>query len=163
MQMPSHLSTRLQYQHKSLVDLIDGLSEEQIRRQIITGKWSIFENIVHLQTYQHIFVLRVREMLEKDNPVFGRYTAEADPEFLDNCSKSVREIMHDMITIRKQMAAEMIAFPEPDFNKTGTHPVFGQMTMLQWLNFFLLHEAHHLLTIFKLVAELKKTTNSSFP
>jgi hypothetical protein len=30
------------------------------------------------------------------------------------------------------------------------------MTILQWMNFFLLHEAHHLFTIFKLAAELKK-------
>jgi hypothetical protein len=28
--------------------------------------------------------------------------------------------------------------------------------VLQWLNFFLLHEAHHLFAIFKLVPELRK-------
>ncbi len=156
MQMPSSLSTRLQYQHKSLVDIIDGLSDEQVRRPVIAGKWSIFENIVHLQTYQHTFVNRVKQILEQSNPVFPRYTAEADPEFLDNCCKSTREIMQDMITVRKQMAAEITSFPPADMVKTGTHPVFGEMTLLQWLNFFLLHEAHHLLTIFKLGAELKK-------
>jgi uncharacterized damage-inducible protein DinB len=156
MEMSSSLSTRLQYQHKSLVDLIDGLSDEQIRRNILPGKWSIFENIVHLQTYQHVFMLRVRQILENNNPAFPRYTAEADPEFLDNCGKSTREIMGDMITIRKQTAAEITAFPPGDLAKTGTHPVFGQLTLLQWLNFFLLHEAHHLFTIFKLAAELKK-------
>lgn len=156
--MSSSLSTRLQYQHKCLVDIIDGLTDEQIRRQIIPGKWSIFENIVHLQTYQHVFILRVREMLEKQNPGFGSYTADADPEFLDNCHKTTREIMGDMITVRKQLAAEILTFPESDLVKTGTHPVFGEMTILQWLNFFLLHEAHHLLTIFKLSAELKKLT-----
>ncbi|MEP7128617.1 MAG: DinB family protein [Chitinophagales bacterium] len=154
--MPSSLSTRLQYQHKVIVDIIDGLSDEQIRRQIIAGKWSIFENIVHLQTYQHIFVARVKQILENSNPSFSRYTAEADPDFLDNCGKSTREIMHDLITIRKQMAAEMTAFPATDLEKTGIHPAFGQMTLMQWLNFFLLHEAHHLFTIFKLAAELKK-------
>ena len=51
--MPSSVSTRLQYQHKSLLDILDGLSDEQIRKQLNPGKWSIFENIVHLQTYQH--------------------------------------------------------------------------------------------------------------
>lgn len=157
MQMSSSLSTRLQYQHKCLVDIIDGLSDEQIRRQVIAGKWSIFENIVHLQTYQHVFILRIRQMLEKENPSFDRYTADGDPEFLDNCHKTTREIMGDMITVRKQMAAEILTFPAPDLVKTGTHPVFGKMTVIQWLNFFLLHEAHHLLTIFKLAAELKKT------
>jgi uncharacterized damage-inducible protein DinB len=158
MPVSSSLSTRLQYQHKCLVEIIEGLSDEQIRRQVITGKWSIFENIVHLQTYQHIFVLRIREMLEKPNPSFQRYTAEADPGFLENVTKSTRDIMHDMITIRQQMTVEILTFPEPDLKKTGSHPVFGEMTILQWLNFFLLHEAHHLLTIFKLAAELKKTS-----
>lgn len=156
MELSSSLTTRLQYQHKCLVDIIDGLSDEQIRRQVVAGKWSIFENIVHLQTYQHVFVSRMRQLLEGNNPAFPRYTAEADPEFLDNCSKSTREIMHDMITVRKQMAAELPALPVSDFDKTAVHPAFGQMTLPEWLNFFLLHEAHHLFAIFKLAGTLKK-------
>jgi len=159
MQIPSHISTRLQYQHKTLVDLIDGLTEEQVRRQIIPGKWSIFENIVHLQTYQHTFITRVRQLLEQDNPAFDRYTAEADPLFLDNCSKSVREIMHDMLTTRKEIASGMLTLADTDFTKKAIHPALGAMTLLQWINFFLLHEAHHLFTILKLSGELKKVDN----
>ena len=83
--MPSSISTRLQYQHKSLIDIIDGFNDEQVRRQVIPGKWSIFENIVHLQTYQHGFIFRVKQMLEEDNPSFPRYSAEADPLFHENC------------------------------------------------------------------------------
>ena len=158
MQLPSSVSTRLQYQHKSLVDIIDGLTDEQVRRHISPGKWSIFENIVHLQTYQHTFINRVKQILTGTNPSFDRYTAESDPQFLDNCSKSSREIMQDMITTRKEMAAEIIAFREEDYNKTAVHPVYGTMTLIQWLHFFLLHEAHHLFTIFKLAAEVKKET-----
>jgi uncharacterized damage-inducible protein DinB len=154
--MQSYLSTRLQYQHKSLLDMIDGLTDELIRRQVIPGKWSIFENIVHLQTYQHVFCDRIKKMREENNPSFPRYTADADPDFLDNCSKTTREIMGDMITTRKEMATGHLSIKETDLDKTGTHPVFGTMTISQWLNFFLLHEAHHLFTIFKLAAELKK-------
>ena len=108
MQLSSSLSTRLQYQHKSLVDIIDGLTEEQVRRPIHAGKWSIFENIVHLQTYQHTFIERVKLILEGNNPVIEKYTAEADPLFLDNCLKSFREIMHDYIAIRKELAARYV-------------------------------------------------------
>jgi uncharacterized damage-inducible protein DinB len=156
MQMPSSLSTRLQYQHKSLIDIIDGLSDQQIRKVVNPGKWSIFENIVHLTTYQHIFIQRLKLILANTNPQFERYTAEADPVFHDNCAKSTREIMQDMVTTRKEMAAGILAFPESDFGKLGFHPVFGSMNVLQWLNFFLLHEAHHLFTMFKMAAELKK-------
>src|SRR6476619_1395686 len=114
MQMPSSVSTRLQYQHKSLLDLIEGLSDEQIRMQVNPGKWSIFENIVHLQTYQQSAIKRIRRILAEDNPRFERYTAEADPLFHDNCAKSTREIMQDMLTIRKEMAAGILSFNEND-------------------------------------------------
>ena len=136
--------------------MIDGLSDEMIRRQVVTGKWSIFENIVHLQTYQHTFCARMKKLLDGNNPEFSRYTAEGDPSFADNCHKSMREIMQDLLSVRKQMLAEISSFPDPDFNKTAVHPLFGKMTLSQWLNFFLLHEAHHMFTIFKLSAELKK-------
>jgi hypothetical protein len=152
MHLPSSVSTRLQYQHKSLIDIIDGLTDEQVRRNVIPGKWSIFENIVHLQTYQHTAIRRIRRILDEVNPSFEQYTAEADPDFHESCTKSTREIMQDLLSIRKEMAAGILGFTEHDLKKTGMHPVYGQMNMVQWLNFFLLHEAHHLFTIFKLTA-----------
>jgi uncharacterized damage-inducible protein DinB len=65
--------------------MIDGLSDEMIRRQVIPGKWSIFEHIIHLQTYQHTFISRIKQLLQGNNPSFPRYTAETDPSFTDNC------------------------------------------------------------------------------
>ena len=153
--MPSSVSTRLQYQHKSLVDVIDGLSDEQIRMHVIPGKWSIFENIVHLQTYQHTAIRRIKMMLDQDNPQFEPYTAESDPLFNENCHKSTREVMQDLLTTRKDMAAGILSFKDEDLKKTAVHPKYGKMDLIGWLNFFLLHEAHHLFTIFKITAELK--------
>jgi uncharacterized damage-inducible protein DinB len=156
MQLPSYISTRIQYQHKSLVDIIDGLSEEQIRRNVTADKWSIFENIVHLQTYQHIFCERMDTILKEENPSFPRYSADADPLYLDNCHMTTREIMQDFITTRKEMVLRTMNLSDSDLERTGTHPFFGKMNMVQWLNFFLMHESHHLFTIFKLTAELKR-------
>lgn len=156
MLLPSSVSTRLQYQHKSLIDIIDGLSDEQIRRNINPGKWTIFENIVHLQTYQHNAIARIRRILEEESPAFPQYTAEADPLFHENCSKSTREIMQDLLGLRKEMAAGILSFTENDLKRRGSHPVYGNMNMVEWLNFFLLHESHHLFTIFKLAAMLKR-------
>lgn len=161
MQMPSSISTRLQYQHKSLMDIIDGITDEDIRQPVIAGKWSIFEHIVHLQSYQHTFIDRVKQILENNNPSFPGYSAASDPLFKDNCQKYSREVMQDLITTRKEIAAGMLSFPEVDLAKTGIHPAFGQMTLLQWLNFFLLHEAHHLFAIFKLASEIKKGKESN--
>lgn len=154
--MQTHLSTRLQYQHKSLINMIDELSDEIIRLQVIPGKWSIFENIVHLQTYQHVFNSRVKKMIDENSPLFPRYVADTDLLFLDNCKRTTREIMGDMITTRKEMSNGRFSIKDEHLERTGIHPAFGTMTIAQWLNFFLLHESHHLFAIFKLSAELRK-------
>jgi uncharacterized damage-inducible protein DinB len=156
MPMPSSVSTRLRYQHKSLLDFISTLSDEQIRSHPVPGKWSIFEQIVHLQTYQLIFIARIKQMLEGENPLFPRYKADDDPVFLEYCGKSSREVIQDLLSIRKQMASELPAFAKEDFDKTGTHPVFGTLNLLEWIHFFLLHEAHHMFVVFKMAAELRK-------
>jgi len=156
MSLPTSLTTRLEYQHKSLLDIIEGLSDEEIRRQVIAGKWSIFENIVHLATYQHAFLERMRKILDDEIPQFDRYTAEADPLFHDNCSRSSREVMQDLITTRRELIDNIFSLREDQVLRKGRHPVFGNMSIVQWLNFFVLHESHHLFTIFKLVPQLRK-------
>ena len=155
MQLQSSITTRLEYQHKSLLELIEGLSDEQVRRQITLGKWSIFENIVHLYTYQRAFMGRVEEILKNDQPSFERYTAESDPLFYDNCMKSTREIIQELMSDRKILATRLLLLKEEQFKRTGNHPLFGAMTLVQWMQFFLLHESHHLFTIFKLAASFR--------
>ena len=94
--------------------------------------------------------------MNEENPQFSRYTAESDPLFHDNCSKTTREIMNDLIATRRELIGKIFSLKQEQLKYTGIHPVFGEMNLIQWLNFFLLHEAHHLFTIFKLVPEVRK-------
>jgi uncharacterized damage-inducible protein DinB len=152
MHLQSSISTRLEYQHKSLLDLIEGLNDDQVRQQIVSGKWSIFENIVHLAIYQHVFLNRIEEIVKNDNPTFEKYSSDTDPYFHDNCTKSTHEIIHQLITTRRLMVARIFSLQADQLKRTGRHPTFGNMTIVQWIQFFVLHEAHHLFTIFKLAA-----------
>jgi uncharacterized damage-inducible protein DinB len=156
MSLPTSITTRLEYQHKSLIDLIEGLSDEQIRQQVNPGKWSIFENIVHLATYQHVFIMRMKKILDEEFPQFPRYTADSDPVFHDNCSKTTREVMQNLIMTRRELIDMIVSLKAERLTRSGNHPLFGTMTVTGWLHFFLLHEAHHLFTIFKLVPEIRK-------
>lgn len=137
-------------------DLVEGLNDEQIRRPINAGKWSIFEDIVHLATYQHTFINRIEKIMNEENPSISRYTAETDPLFYDNCTRPTREIIVDLINTRKLLTAKLLSLNRTQLERCGKHPAYGQMNILQWTEFFLLHEAHHLLTIFKQAAELRK-------
>jgi hypothetical protein len=82
---------RLQYLHKALLDISEGLPDEQTRIQINPGKWSIFDNIAHLQTNHQQFIIRIKQILEENTPSFNPYSSEAKPLFQNNCSISCRE------------------------------------------------------------------------
>jgi len=96
-------------------------------------------------------------MLTDDNPLFSPYTAEADPLFHDNCGLTTREAMQDLFDTRKELSSAILSFKETDFEREAWHSTYGKMNLLLWLNFFLLHEAHHLFTIFKMAGELRKS------
>src|SRR5205814_2042428 len=99
------------------------------------------------------------QILNEENPQFSRYTAESDPLFHDNCSKTTREIMNDLIAARRELIGKIFSLKQEQLKYTGIHPVFGEMNLIQWLNFFLLHEAHHLFTYGWTIEKLKQVVS----
>jgi hypothetical protein len=53
--------------------------------------------------------------------------------------------------MRAKLMARLLSLCEEDFERTGVHPKFGEMTLSQWLEFFLVHEAHHLYVVLQIV------------
>ena len=156
MALPVSILSSLHHQHAGLSLLTDGLTDTQLRKMVQPGKWSIFENIVHLATYQHTFIKRTNLMLTEEAPSFTRYTAEADPLFYDNLERTTAATTSDLEQTRQQIILQLTSLTKAQLKRNGLHPAYGSMTILQWTEFFLLHEAHHLFTIFKLAAELRK-------
>src|SRR5690349_2425304 len=143
--------TRLKHQHETLIELTKGISEELLRIRPDTGKWSAFENIAHLASYQETFIERLKRIQKEENPSFGRYVAEQDPRFDTSCQMELHQLNEHLFTCRFLIANHLSALNELDFRRTGIHPIFGKLKVNQWLEFFLLHEAHHLFTMFKLI------------
>ena len=53
--------------------------------------------------------------------------------------------------MRAKLMARLRSLSEQDFQRTGVHPKFGEMSLSLWLEFFLVHEAHHLYAVLQLV------------
>jgi uncharacterized damage-inducible protein DinB len=155
MHFSSSISVRLTHQHETIKELCDGLSEEQLKKRIVPGKWSCFENIAHLAAYQPLFLNRLERIMEEQEPTFERYVAEQDPLFF-TCLEFPLDPLKDRIsTDRSLIINKMSGFSQTEIVRTARHPKFGNMTVSEWTEFFLLHEAHHLYTIFMLTRELR--------
>ena len=153
MKLPESIQQRLLSQHKSINDLVSGFDEQDLKFQARSGKWSAFENIAHLSSYQPIFLFRLQKIVGTEKPTFDRYRAEEDPLFYDHMRMSLQDLLSNVYLIRQQINDLLFSLDEMQLSRTGHHPRFGELSIVQWCEFFLLHESHHLFTIFQLIHE----------
>ena len=149
---------RLKNQYQQVIQLIDDLDEAFISMRHKPDKWSIRENLAHLGRYQENFLDRINRILEEDQPEFGRYNAENDPEFANWKVLETALITDKTIQFRAEIATKLKTLPSDSLERQGRHPKLGLMSVSGWTEFFLLHESHHIYTIFWLVNEFKNNT-----
>jgi len=153
--MKHSITQRLQAQPEALTHLLFGLTNEQVISRLLPDKWSIYENLVHLARYHEIFRQRITLILEGTMPVFQAYKADDDEGFYAWQKKSYQEVRNDFEQDRKDLNAFLLSLDSEQLKLTGRHAVYGlTMNIEGWTEFFLLHEAHHFLTILKLTAKL---------
>jgi hypothetical protein len=144
------LSDRLQTQHEAIDAIIENISPEKLLRNPAPGKWGIKDNIAHLAKYQPVFIDRINRIAAGDKPSFGSYVAEDDADF-PLWQKWGLQILLDRLHADRLFIFKLInELSCTQIETTGMHQRFGEMTVIQWTEFFLLHESHHLFTIFKL-------------
>lgn len=146
---------RLKNQHEIIGVLISGLSENKLMHRPIPDKWSVKENISHLACYQLTVISRINKILLEVNPSFEGYVPENDPEFSKFLSMSVEELLAHQTEMRVEIVNFITNLSDKQMKRTGEHSKFGKMNIAEWTEFFLLHEAHHIYTIFKLIRSIK--------
>jgi uncharacterized damage-inducible protein DinB len=153
--MISSMASRLQRCETQLQDFLatalPGVSTDALSRRPIPEKWSARENLAHLARYHQVFLERIERVLDESNPAFGRYRAEEDPEWPKWVDLPTDKVLAELASLRAKLIVKLRSLSEEDFRKTGTHPKFGEMSLALWLEFFLVHEGHHLLTVLGLV------------
>ncbi len=155
MPLSASITTRLLHQHEALPEIIDGFSEEQLKQRVDPDKWSAFEHIAHLAAYQPMFISRLQRLAAETSPAFERYVAEKDPRFPVFLDHSLQTLRNLIAANAAQIASTLMSWDDPALLRTALHPKYGLLTVTQWSQFYLLHEAHHLFAIFMLTQDLR--------
>jgi len=145
--LPESTSVRLATQFDALSTILRDASPAALTRRPPSGDWSAHENLAHLARHHEVMIDRLRRILAEDAPCFPRYRAEDDPEWPAWPRQSPDAVIARLAALRAELV-ELVRPLGPDrLNRVGVHPVFGLMTIPLWLEFFLLHEAHHLYVV----------------
>ena len=150
MEIYTSIKDRLNTQHLAIKELLRNLDEEFINRIHLAGKWSIQENLVHIVSYHQVFLLRMDKIIKSDNPYFDRYKSDGDSNFSRLQKLTFEELLIHLEEERKKVTDFIFKLNKSELQKPGTHQKFGKMNVVEWVEFFLLHEAYHIYTIFRI-------------
>lgn|SRR6185436_1208445 len=146
---------RLETQLEVVPRLLSGASTEAVLLHSTSGKWSAHENLAHLARHHAIFLERLHRIVTENAPKLDRYRAEDDPAWAEWASLSIEEVLRRLATLREEIVHRIKALPEEETNRVGIHPLFGEMSLALWIEFFLLHEAHHLYVVMTRLGEAR--------
>jgi uncharacterized damage-inducible protein DinB len=134
-----------------LAEALRGVGPDSLAGKAVPGKWSAHEQLAHLARYHQIFLQRIERILSEHAPEFPRYRAEEDPEWPAWYGLPTQQVLVRLSSMRTKLMARLRSLSEEDFQRTGIHPKFGAMSLALWLEFFLVHEAHHLYVVLQMV------------
>jgi hypothetical protein len=152
-------SSHLQRCETQLQDFLSvtlkGVAIDTLGTRVIPGKWSAHEQLAHLARYHQVFLQRIDRILSENAPEFPSYRAEDDPEWPAWTSLPTSQLLVRISSMRAKLMARLRSLSEEQFERTGVHSKFGAMSLSLWLEFFLVHEAHHLYVVLQLVRSTK--------
>jgi hypothetical protein len=153
MTIPPSLLHRLAGQLDAVDLILERGAPELLDARPPSGDWSARENLAHLARHHAVFLDRVRRLLAEDRPALGRYRAEEDPGWPAWSALEAGEAVRRLRTLRAELVELVRGLTPAQARRTGIHPAFGELDLAGWLEFALLHEAHHLYTALVRVGE----------
>lgn len=146
----SSLITRMEAQPLSLQLIINTISKKKVDLKEGEGKWNIHEIVAHLVVYQQMFIERTIQTLKEEVPFFAKYEPENDPDFKYWKTDDLHHLLDQFFADREKMIVLVKSLSEDKLNRIAMHKKFGSHSIAEWLDYFLLHEAHHIYKIFEL-------------
>ncbi len=132
-----------------LHDLVEGMSDDDLRWRPIPNKWSIAEILAHLRDVEtHVLQVRLGRTLNEETPTFDLWDQERaalDGNYLE---QSGRQALEEFTSLRNQTADTLEAVAVERWSRAGIHPDRGSGTVEEQVTRQIKsHDLNHLVQI----------------
>jgi hypothetical protein len=145
------LARRFELQLGSWAAALGDPASPALDRPASPGKWSARENLAHIARMHGVYEDRITRIRSEESPRMPAYRAEEDPEWEQWRALAVPELLERVRRARAELVSDVRGLSEAELARIGVHSRLGPLSLEEWLNFFLLHEGHHLYVILKLL------------
>ena len=124
--------------------LLARLDEAQLSRPGDDGGWSMRQVVAHLRDAEGVLHSRVQLMIAQDDPTLESLAVFAWAAAGDDRPETTAAIFQTYEASRRETLALLHRLPPSDWQRTGQHKEFGQVTIQQQASYFSAHEQTHL-------------------
>ncbi|WP_456279229.1 DinB family protein [Bacillus sp. AK128] len=155
---------------EDLIKSVSGFTDQQLNERVDEDNWSIMQNLEHLLLMERLITSSISYQLANEN---SKPTQPKPIHFTINRSRKVKapsnlepssafislteivnklsESRENLIQVVKDVSDEVLE------NKSFDHPIFGGLSLKQWVEFIGFHEKRHLEQIEEIKQQLKAT------
>lgn len=142
--------------YDEVVSSLEGFPADQLKANLIPGKWSACEIVQHLADSEMNSALRLRRLLAEDGPVIQGYDQD---DYARRFKYNERDIAPALDALRgaRATSAQIISqMSEDDWKREGTHSESGLYTPEHWLKIYAAHAHNHAAQIRRLKEAITK-------
>ncbi|MEX0782932.1 MAG: DinB family protein [Dehalococcoidia bacterium] len=142
------LVTKMREQRGELLAAARSLNAEDALRVPVDAEgeeqWTALEQLAHLWEMERSYDSWVRLALREDNPsISGALTEPVDIPVEEANGHTIAELVRALEIERAYTHGLIDGMRLEDFDRTATSPIFGTLTVLQWLRSFYRHDRQH--------------------
>ncbi|MDP2388038.1 MAG: DinB family protein [Bacteroidota bacterium] len=135
--------------------MLRNLSDAWITHNEGEETWSPYDVIGHLIHGECTDWITRMDIILSDEPnkTFTKFDRFA--QFEESKGKTLTQLLDEFKTVRQKNIAYLKSksLTEADLNKTGIHPVFGEVTLKQLLSTWAVHDLNHIAQISRVMAK----------
>ena len=156
---------------KKILQMVQGLTDEEFNRQPANGGWSPKQILEHLSLMETLIASNVaKELKNNDSPKAMKKPISISTNRIIKVEAPERTVPSDTFKTLCEMKQELhnsrlflldvydSSNKEALMSKSFKHPIFGQIPLCQWFPFVGLHEKRHLKQLKDTIESLRLKT-----
>ena len=138
--------------------MLNGISNDWTLNNEGEETWSAFDVVGHLIHGEKADWVSRAEIILSKNPDKKFETFDRFAQFEESKGKTLLQLLDEFKTLRKKNIERLLLknLTDKDFEKTGSHPAFGEVSLSQLLSTWVAHDLDHIAQIARVMAKQYK-------
>jgi len=142
------LLEKMAAERANLIRVAEGLIPEDALRVPVDAEgeeqWTALEQLAHLCEMERTYDAWVRAALREENPDLSKVPWQTVPIPVEEANRyTVADLLRQLELERQYTLGLIDGMRLEDFDRVATSPMFGTLTVLQWLRSFYRHDRQH--------------------